>query len=99
VIPIDIGWSDVGSWGSLAELLAELGEEDADGNVIVGEHIGIDTRGSMIFGRERLIATIGLENMVIVDTGDAVLVCPVDREQEVRELVHRLESEALDTYL
>jgi hypothetical protein len=76
-----------------------LGEEDPDGNVVTGEHVGIDTKRSMVFGRERLIATIGLEDVVIVDSGDAVLVCPMDREQEVRELVHRLESEELDQYL
>jgi len=99
VIPIDIGWSDVGSWGSLAELLAGLGEEDEYGNVIVGEHVGIDTQHTMVFGTERLIATIGLEDVVIVDVGDAVLVCPMDREQEVRELVHRLEREEMDQYL
>jgi len=99
VIPVDIGWSDVGSWGSLAELLAELGEEDEDGNVIVGDHIGIDTQRTMVFGSERLIATIGLEDMVIVDVGDAVLVCPMDREQDVRELVHLLERQESDEYL
>ena len=82
VIPVDIGWSDVGSWGSLAELLTRMGEEDDAGNVIVGKHVGIDTEDSMIFAGERLIATIGLENIVIVDAGDAILVCPMEREQE-----------------
>ena len=53
----------------------------------------------MVFGSERLIATIGLENMVIVDVGNTVLVCPMDREQDVRELVHLLERQELDKYL
>ncbi len=99
VIPIDIGWSDVGSWGSLAELLAGLGERDDAGNVVIGKHVGIDTEDSMIFAGERLIATIGLEHMVIVDADDAVLVCPMGREQEVRDMVHRLEREDMDEYL
>jgi len=99
VIPIDIGWSDVGSWGSLAELLTAMGKQDDAGNVIAGEHIGLDTTNSMIFAGERLIATIGLEDMVIVDAGDAVLVCPMGREQDVRDLVHRLEREEMNEYL
>jgi len=99
VIPVDIGWSDVGSWGSLAELLARMGNRDEQGNVVVGEHVVIDTENSMVFGDDRLIATIGLDSVVIVDAGDAVLVCPMDREQEVRDLVHRLEREGKKKYL
>jgi mannose-1-phosphate guanylyltransferase len=86
VIPVDIGWSDVGNWSSMREILPA----DEDGNVVVGEHLGLDTRNTILFGRDRLIATIGLEDMIIVDTDDAVLVCPREREQEVRELVRRL---------
>ncbi len=99
VIPINVGWSDVGSWGSLADLLTGMGEEDEAGNVVVGKHVGIDTEDSMIFAGERLIATIGLEDVVIVDAGDAVLICPMGREQEVRDLVHRLEREGMNHYL
>ncbi|MEA3340927.1 MAG: mannose-1-phosphate guanylyltransferase, partial [Chloroflexota bacterium] len=81
VIPVDIGWSDVGSWASLLELL----EADEEGNTVVGSHVGIDTRDTLIFGKgeERLIATIGIEGLVIVDTEDALLVCSKEREQEV----------------
>ena len=99
VIPVDIGWSDVGSWGSLAELLAAMDSQDDDGNVVVGRHVGIDTENSLIFGGERLIGTIGLENMIVVDAGDAVLVCPINREQEVRDMVHRLERGEMGDYL
>lgn len=86
VIPVDIGWSDVGNWSSMREILPA----DADGNVVVGEHVGIDTRNTIVFGGKRLIATIGLEDMIIVDTDDALLICPVEREQDVREMVQRL---------
>ena len=94
VIPVDIGWSDVGSWGSLFELLPT----DKNGNIIVGPHAGIDTRGSLLFGKKRLIATIGLKDMIVVDTEDAVLVCPKDREQEVRDIVERLGKDGLDAW-
>ncbi len=99
VIPVDIGWSDVGSWGSLAELLAEMSDRDDRGNIIVGQHEGLDTQDSLVFGGERLIATIGLEDMIVVDAGDAILICPMNREQEVRDLVHGLEREDMKEYL
>ena len=95
VISVDIGWSDVGSWTSLSELLPA----DEEGNVIVGPHASIDTRDTLVFGGKRLIATIGLEGMVIVDTEDALLVCPRDREQEVRAIVRQLRREDRQEYL
>jgi mannose-1-phosphate guanylyltransferase len=95
VIPVDIGWSDVGSWASLLELLPA----DAQGNIVVGPHVGIDTRDTLVFGRDRLVATIGLEGMVIVDTEDALLVCTKEREQEVRALVRELERRDEKRYL
>jgi mannose-1-phosphate guanylyltransferase len=61
--------------------------------------VGIDTRDTLIFGGERLVATIGLEGMVIVDTEDALLVCSRGREQEVRAIVRRLEREKRGEYL
>ena len=95
VIPVDIGWSDIGSWTSLSEILPT----DREGNTIVGPHVGIDTRETVVFGGKRLIATIGLEGMVIVDTEDALLVCPRDREQEVRAIVRQLDREDRGEYL
>jgi mannose-1-phosphate guanylyltransferase len=95
VIPVDIGWSDVGSWSNLSGLLPA----DEDGNTVVGLHMGIDTRDTLVFGGKRLVATIGLEGMVIVDTEDALLICPSEREQEVRAIVRRLEQEKRGEYL
>ena len=95
VIPVDIGWSDVGSWASLSELLPA----DAEGNIIVGPHVGIDTRDTLVFGGKRLIATIGLEGMVIVDTEDALLICPREREQEVRAIVRQLKEDERGEWL
>ena len=95
VIPVDIGWSDVGSWTSLSALLPA----DEAGNIAVGPHVGVETRDTLVIGGKRLIATIGLEGMVIVDTEDALLVCLKEREQEVREIVRLLERENKQQYL
>jgi mannose-1-phosphate guanylyltransferase len=86
VIPVDIGWTDVGTWASLAELLPA----DQDGNIFVGPYKEIDTHNTLVFGGRRLVATIGVQDIVIVDSEDAVLVCARQREQEVREIVERL---------
>jgi mannose-1-phosphate guanylyltransferase len=95
VIPMDVGWSDVGSWATVAKLLPK----DAEGNVVIGEHIGIDTTGSLLYSSGQLIATIGLKDIVVVDTGDVVLICPKVRAQEVKDLVSRLREEEKDEYL
>jgi mannose-1-phosphate guanylyltransferase len=88
VIPIDIGWTDVGSWDSLAELLPH----DQDGNIFIGPYKEIDTHNTFVFGGKRLVATIGLKDIVIVDSEDALLVCAKTREQEVREIVEQLKA-------
>lgn len=95
VIPIDVGWSDVGSWATVAELLSR----DTKDNVVIGEHIGIDTTGSLLYSSGRLIATIGLRDMIVVNTGDAVLICPRARAQEVKDLVDELREKQKDKYL
>jgi mannose-1-phosphate guanylyltransferase len=83
VIPVELGRGDVGDWASLAATLTA----DAQGNRVVGQHVGIDTTGCVVYGGERLIATVGLSDLVIVDAGDVLLVCPRDRAQEVKQLV------------
>jgi mannose-1-phosphate guanylyltransferase len=95
VIPMDVGWSDVGSWATVAELLPK----DTEDNVVVGEHIGIDTADSLLYSSGRLIATIGLRDIIVVDTGDVVLVCPKSRAQEVKDLVGRLRGKYKEEYL
>ena len=95
VVPCDVGWSDVGSWKSLADVL----EADEDGNVSVGHHLGHETAGNVIFAPHHLVATIGVEDLIIVVTDDAVLVCPKDRDQDVRRLVEKLQAKGLGRYL
>lgn len=87
VIPARFGWSDVGTW---AELL-EVGAPDEAGNVVHGEHVGLGTRDTLVYATSRLVATVGLEGFIVVETPDAVLVCPRDRAQEVKRLVEQLE--------
>lgn len=86
VVVADFGWSDVGSWASMAE----LGEDAGDGNVIDGDVLLHDCEGTYVRGAGRLIAAIGLRDQVIVDTDDALLIAPKDRVQEVKAIVERL---------
>jgi mannose-1-phosphate guanylyltransferase len=95
VLPVEIGWSDIGSWASLYDVIAP----DADGNHWTGPHIAIDTHDSLVYNQNRLVATIGVEGLVIVDTPEALLVCPREREQEVRNLVAQLKEKHLDQWL
>lgn len=88
IIPADFGWSDVGTWESIHD---ELVKKPKD-NVFHGKHISIDTKGSLIRteSSHKLIATIGLENMIVVDTPDALLICPKKRSQDVKKIVEKL---------
>jgi mannose-1-phosphate guanylyltransferase len=83
VIPADLGWSDVGDWASLAETL----HKDANGNAVVGTYVGVDTSNSVIYGNGRVVATIGIQDLVIVDTHDVLLICPRSRAQDVKEMI------------
>lgn len=88
VLPVDIGWSDVGSWSSLWE----VSEQDGDGNAHHGDVISIDSRDSYAYAR-RLVALVGVQDLVVVETDDAVLVARKDRVQQVKDVVARLKAE------
>ena len=93
-----MGWSDVGSWDSLFEVLLP----DMQGNVSAGaQHLAIETHNTLVYGhgRERLIVTIGMDDTVIVDTGDVLLVCKADQAQKVRDVVDHLRKHQQDNYL
>nr|WP_275672427.1 mannose-1-phosphate guanylyltransferase/mannose-6-phosphate isomerase [Thermomonas alba] len=89
VLPVDIGWNDVGSWSALWEVSAQ----DADGNAHHGDVIAIDSRNSYAYAR-RLVALVGVDDLVVVETDDAVLVARKDRVQQVKDVVARLKDEA-----
>ena len=95
MIPARIGWTDVGSWSSLFELLPR----DSDGNVFLGPHETVDTHGTLVIGNQRLIATIGVNDLVIVDTEDALLVTSRERAQDVRLIVKQLERDKHDAWI
>ena len=88
VVPVDMGWCDVGSWSALWE----IGTKDADGNVTLGDVIAHGTRGSYIRSDGRLVAALGLDKVVVVVTDDAVLVVPRDMAQNVKTVVEDLEK-------
>lgn len=94
VVRGDFDWSDVGSW----QAVSELTPADADGNRGSGERVAIATRGTFVHSVDRVVATIGVENLVIVDTPDAVLVAHRDHLQRVREVVGELKARGHETY-
>lgn len=96
VIPVDLGWSDVGDWNTLAGL---AGASDGR-NIAQAEHLAIDTTDTLVHSDNgRLIATVGLDNFVVVDTGDAVLIAPRDRAQDVKQIVDALRARGRDDLL
>lgn len=95
IIKGDFGWSDIGAWDTLHDHLST----DTD-NVIKGNCFAIDTKGSLIYGPEgKCIAVIGMKDVIVVDTGDALLVCPKDDSQRVKEMVELLKEKGHEQYL
>jgi mannose-1-phosphate guanylyltransferase len=93
VIPAaGLNWSDVGTWDSLFDVLPA----DQAGNIVMGgEHIAVDTRRSLVYVNQehRLIVTIGVDDLVVVDTGDVLLVCHKTQAQKVRQVVNKLSKD------
>jgi mannose-1-phosphate guanylyltransferase len=96
VVPIDIGWSDVGSWDAIYDLL----KPDENGNILKGqgERLAVDTRDTLVYS-DKLTVTIGVDDIIIVDTPDALLICRRDRAQDVRTVVNMLKQRGSDQYL
>jgi mannose-1-phosphate guanylyltransferase len=86
VVAADFGWSDIGSWKAMADLY----ESDEAGNRIQGRAVLVESRNCFVQGEGRLVAAVGVHDLVIVDTGDAVLVANRDRAQDVKEVVNQL---------
>ena len=89
VLPMDAGWSDIGSWSSLWE----QGNKDNAGNSTHGDVMTTDTEGSFVHAESRLVTTVGVRDLVIVETHDAVLVADKSKAQEVKQIVERLKNE------
>jgi mannose-1-phosphate guanylyltransferase/mannose-6-phosphate isomerase len=88
VLPVDIGWNDVGSWSALWD----VAERDADGNARHGDVIAVDSRNSYAYAR-RLVALVGVDDMIVVETDDAILVARKDKVQQVKDVVALLKQE------
>lgn len=95
VVPAGIGWSDIGSW----EAVLDISDKDGNGNFVVGPGLAIDARGCLIRSEGPLIAAIGVEDLVIVATGDAVLVVPRRQSQKVRDAVEALKAKKREDLL
>jgi mannose-1-phosphate guanylyltransferase/mannose-6-phosphate isomerase len=88
VVPLDAGWSDVGSWSALHE----ASTADENGNVVRGDVLIEDSSGCYLYSESRLVAAVGLKDTVVVETKDAILVSPRDRVSDVKKLVGRLKE-------
>ena len=95
-IPAEFGWSDVGSW----DMLNVLHEEDGDGNIALGNVVAVNTKNSVMYSASgKLIAAVDVEGMVIVETKDAILICPKDRAQDVKKIVDELHEKGMEELL
>ena len=94
VIPVDVGWSDVGSWAALHA----LADKDESGNALAGDVVAIDAAGCLIRSEGPLVAALGVEDLVVVATHDAIVIMPRDRSQEVRTIVERLKREGREKW-
>ena len=95
LIPCDIGWNDVGSW----QAVHEISSLDENGNALQGKVIALDCKNSLIRSEKRLVAAIGVENMCVVETADAVLISQSDQSQRVREVVDELQHQGATEHL
>ncbi len=96
VVPMDAGWSDIGSWSALLEALSGASGGDL---VASGPHLDRDSHRVLVHGGERLVVTVGLEDVIIVDTPDALLVCHRDRAEEIKPVLDEIARTAGDRYL
>ncbi|HID02721.1 MAG TPA: mannose-1-phosphate guanylyltransferase/mannose-6-phosphate isomerase, partial [Desulfobacterales bacterium] len=94
VVAADLDWSDIGSWHALWEVSGK----DDNGNVILGDVLMEDTKNCLVRSENTLVATVGLENMLVVETSDAVLVAPLSRSQDVKKIVTKLKKSNRDEF-
>ena len=91
-----LSWSDIGNWASLHEVLKQ---ETGVSSVIRGDHIGVDTENVMVLGNNKLIATVGLKDVIIVDTPDVMLICHKNKSQDIKKILDRLTEQGKEMYL
>lgn len=96
VVPLDAGWNDVGSWASLYQELAQCENENVAVNA---EHVAVNSQRVMVQGNGKLVATIGLDDVVIVETDDVILICKLDQTQDVKQIVEKFKQENRPEFL
>jgi len=97
VIPADFGWSDIGHWRAIRDILLKKTKAK---NLVKGNHLGTETENSLIYSlSNRLIATVGIRDLIIVDTPDALLVCSKDKAHDVKKIIEQIEKKGLDHLL
>jgi mannose-1-phosphate guanylyltransferase len=95
VIPADVGWSDIGSWAAVYELLAKHSGD----NVLAGHGLALDATGNFLYSPTKFVAAIGIRDLIVVETPDALLIVPRDRAQDVAKIVKSLEERKLTKLL
>lgn len=95
VVPADFGWNDVGSW----DVLGNIFPTDNKGNICRGETITIDSKNSVVYSDDKLLTTVGIKDLIVVSTEDAVMVCPKNRAQDVKFIVEELKEQSKVDYL
>jgi mannose-1-phosphate guanylyltransferase len=96
VVPLDAGWSDIGSWSALLEALSA---KTGDSLVASGRHLDRGSQRVLVHGGDRLVVTVGLHDVIIVDTPDALLVCARDRAEEIKPVLDEIARKVGDQYL
>ncbi|HDQ45141.1 MAG TPA: mannose-1-phosphate guanylyltransferase, partial [bacterium] len=91
----EFSWNDLGSW----EQVYDISKKDAEGNAVSGEALFVDTRDSYVYSQEGLVAMVGLENVIVVRDGDAILVCARDRAEDVKKVTEWLRAKKMTSYL
>ncbi|GAB4259903.1 mannose-1-phosphate guanylyltransferase [Thermincola ferriacetica] len=95
VVPGDFGWDDVGSWAALSRLF----EVDSEGNYLQGSVVTIGAHNCIIDGKTKLIAAVGVDNLVVIDTEDVLLICPKERSQDIKLILEELRKQRMEKYL
>ncbi|WP_415902795.1 mannose-1-phosphate guanylyltransferase/mannose-6-phosphate isomerase [Neptuniibacter sp. QD29_5] len=94
VVPLDVGWNDVGAWSSLWDVT----EKDTDGNAVIGDVVCHETQDSLLMSTSKLVAAVGVSNLVLVETKDAIMVAEKGKVQDVKKIVEHLKKEGRPEY-
>lgn len=95
MIPADFGWNDLGTWASMAQIWPK----DDQNNVCQGEIMALDSRQNVVFSRQKLCVLLGVDDLIVVDTEDALLVCPVHKAQDIGKILDALRQRGMEQYL